>query len=121
SKDADVTIVLRPSHLPVVGNVAPHQIAPLRAPCRAFGPQQAGVEALDRRVGLGQIIERRIDRDDVGIPEIGGRGAARTEIARRAGDSSGWLGLARSLRQRTACGRNRGAGAYRKTLDESSP
>ena len=44
------------------------------------------MEALDRRVGLGEVVEGRVDRDDVGVPEIGGRGAARTEIARRAGD-----------------------------------
>ena len=62
------------------------EIAALRAPGRAFGPQHPGVEALDRGVGLGEIVEGRVDRDDVGVPEIGGRGAARAEIARRVGD-----------------------------------
>src|SRR5258705_10660499 len=76
AKDSDATVVLRPSHLPIVGNVAPQQIAALRAPGRAFGPQQSGIEALDRRVGLGKVLDRRSDRDDAGGPEIGGRGAA---------------------------------------------
>src|SRR5205823_6090243 len=73
-------------HLPIIGDVAPQEITALRVPGRAFGPQQSGMEALDRRVGLSEIIERRIDRDDIGIPEIGGRRAARAEIARRGGD-----------------------------------
>jgi len=34
------------------------------------------MEALDRRVGLGEVLERGVDRDDVGVKEIGGRGAA---------------------------------------------
>ena len=92
-----MTVVLGIPHLPVIGNVAPQQIAPLRAPGRAFGPQQPGMEALDRRVGLGEIVEGRVDRDDVGVPEIGGRGAARTEIARRVGDR-GWRRYRAALR-----------------------
>src|SRR5258705_2234727 len=89
AKDSDATVVLRPSDLAINGNVAPQQIAALRAPGWAFGPQQSGIEALDRRVGLREILERRIDRDDVGVPEIGGRRAAGTEIARRGSDN-GW-------------------------------
>jgi hypothetical protein len=38
SEYGDVAIILRPSHLPVIGNVAPDEIAALRAPGRAFGP-----------------------------------------------------------------------------------
>src|SRR5437667_7525680 len=65
AEHADVTVVFRPSHLAIVGNVAPQEIATLRAPGRAFGPQHPGIETLDRRVGLREIIERWVDRDDI--------------------------------------------------------
>src|SRR5437879_7486317 len=100
-----MTIIFRPSHLPVVRNVAPQQIAALRAPGRTFGPQQPGVEALDRRVGLGEVVEGWIHGDDVGVPEIGGWSAARTEIARRVGNRGRWrrrASLGAGLGQRAA-------------------
>jgi hypothetical protein len=81
----NATVVLRPSHLPIIGDVAPQQITALRAPGRAFGPQQSGIEALDRRIRLGEVIERRIDRDDVGIPEVGRRRNLGTNHAYRMG------------------------------------
>src|SRR5512147_105089 len=114
-----MTVILRPSHLPVVGNVAPQQIASLRAPGWAFGPQHTGVKALDRRVGLGEVVEGRVDRDNVGVPEIGGRGAARTEIARRAGDRRRRRHGA-ALGQRAACSRYGGAGAGGQAVDKRS-
>src|SRR5215471_13842660 len=119
-EDADATIVLHPSHLPIVRNVAPHQIAALRAPRRAFGPRQASIEAMNRRVGLGEGIERRINCDDVGIPEIGGWGAARTEVAWWAGDCGRRCCLIAPLRQRAAHRCDRCAGTHPKPLDEGS-
>src|SRR5712692_7853638 len=110
---ADATVVLRPAHLAIVGDVAPYQIAPLRAPRRALGPQETGVQTLDRRVGLRDGVELRVDCDDVRVPEIGGRRAARTEIARRIGDGRRrcrWPGL----RCRAACPGHYGAGAGRE-------
>src|SRR4051794_10843270 len=120
---ADVAVVLRPSHLPVVGNVADEEIAALRTPCRAFRPQQTGEEALDRRIRLGHVIERRIDGDDVRVPEIGGWGAAGAEIARRRGDRRGrrgWLRLPTLLRQRAAGAGHGGTGGERQAADERS-
>jgi len=69
AEHADTAVILGPSHLPVVGNIAPHEEAPLRVPRRALGPQQPGMKPLDRGVGLREVFERRIDRDDVGVPE----------------------------------------------------
>ena len=56
-KHADAAVVLDPAQLPVVGDVAPDQVAPLRAPRRALGPERAGPQALDRRVRLRETIE----------------------------------------------------------------
>ncbi len=120
AEHGDATVVLRPSHLPIVGNVAPQQIAALRAPGRAFGPQQSGIEALDRRVGLGEVLERGIDRDDVGVPEIGSRGAAMAEIARRGGDRRRRPQLAALLGQRAAGPDHGGTGCDRQAVDERS-
>ena len=121
AEHADMTVVLRPSHLPVVGNVAPQEIAALRAPGRTFGPQHAGIETLDRGVGLGDVVERRIDRDDVGIPEIGGRRAARAEIARRTGDRRRRADRGRGSLGQRAAGRHGGAGDRRHTLHQRAP
>jgi hypothetical protein len=41
-EDADATVVLRPAHLAIVRDVAPNEVAPLRAPGRALGPQETG-------------------------------------------------------------------------------
>ena len=81
-----VAVVLDPAHLPVVRNVAPDQELADRVPGRTLGPQRPGPQALDGRVRLREAIERRIDRDDVRIPEIDVRRGIRAEIARRGGD-----------------------------------
>jgi hypothetical protein len=41
-------------------------VRPAALQAGAFGAQQSGIEALDRRIRLGEVIERRIDRDYVG-------------------------------------------------------
>ena len=120
AEHADAAVVLRPSHLPIVRNVAPHQIAPLRAPRRPFGPQQPGIQPLDRRIRLREAVEARVDRDDVGVPEIGGRCAPRAEVARRSGDGARrrhGCGLCR----RRACSGDHRSGAGRQRLDQRSP
>ena len=42
AEDRDVTVILDPAHLAVVGNIREQQILADRAPCRAFQPQPAG-------------------------------------------------------------------------------
>src|SRR5262249_37885874 len=86
AEDADAAIVLEPAQLPIVGDVAPYQIAALRVPGWPFHPERAGPQPLDGGVGLAQPVEARIDGDDVGIREVGRRGTARAEIARWRGD-----------------------------------
>src|SRR5207249_4984567 len=48
AKDADVTVILQPAELPIIGDVAPEQVATLGAPGRALGPQDR--LALDRPI-----------------------------------------------------------------------
>jgi hypothetical protein len=101
AEDADVAVVFRPSHLTIVGNVAPHEIAALRVPGRAFRPERAGEQPLDRGVRLGNAHEAWVDGDDVGIPEIGGERSIGTEVALRGGDGGERRRLFR-LRHRAA-------------------
>src|ERR1700720_148472 len=68
AEHADAAVVLRPAHLAIGRDVAPHQIAPLRAPGRALRPQHTGVQALDRGVGLRNGVELWVNRNDVWIP-----------------------------------------------------
>jgi hypothetical protein len=121
AEHADPAVVFRPSHLPIVGDVAPHEVAALRAPRRTLGPQHPGIEAFDLGVGLGEVVERRIDRDDIGIPEIGRRRAARTEVTRRAGDRCRRPDLAGLLGQRAASPDHGGTGGGRQAVDQRSP
>src|SRR5712691_333147 len=65
-------VVFDPAHLYVVGNVAPHQIAPHAVPGRAFGPQCAEVQAPDDGVADDIAAEALIQRDDVGIGVLDG-------------------------------------------------
>ena len=85
-------IVLEPAHLPVVGDVAPDEVAALAAPRRTLGPERPRPEPLDRRVDLAEAVERRVDREDVGVHEIDVRRCVRTEVARRRGDHARRLG-----------------------------
>src|SRR5882724_1110621 len=85
AKHRHVAVVLDPAHLPAVGDVAPQQVASLRVPCRALGPQRPCPQTLDGCVRLREAIEGRIDREDVRIPEIDVRRSIRAEIPRRGG------------------------------------
>ena len=46
---ADVAVLLQPAQVPIVGNIAEHQVAPAAVPCGPLGPKQAGVQPLDGR------------------------------------------------------------------------
>ncbi|CAM5182420.1 hypothetical protein BTHI11S_01959 [Bosea thiooxidans] len=112
AEDADIPVILDPAHLAVAGNIAPDEIAALRVPGRPFQPETAGPEPLDRRIGLGEVVEGRVHGDDVRIPEIGGWRAAAAEVARWRRDRRGRAGaIGRSLREsrRRCCGEGRGA------------
>ena len=85
-EDRHPALVLEPPQLTVVGNIAPDEIAPLAAPCGTFGPERSRPEARERRVRLHERVEGRIDRQDVGIGEIGRGRRVGTELARRIRD-----------------------------------
>src|SRR5262249_34666011 len=65
TEHGDATVVLEPAELPVVRDVAPHEVPALRAPRGALRPEGAGPESQDRRVALAQTVERRVDGEDV--------------------------------------------------------
>src|SRR5262245_46139218 len=118
-EDRHVTVVLEPAQLPIVGDVAPHQIPPLAVPGRPFRPQGAGPQALYRRVGLPEAIERRLDGENVRVREVRGGRPARTEIARGTGDRAGWRdGFAGRLSECEARRDDSGAGDGPYALDE---
>ena len=113
AEDADAAVVLEPAQLPVVGDVAPHQVAALGIPRQAIPIHSApGPQSLDGAVGLPQRIEARIDREDVGIGEVGRGCAARAEVARRRRDGGRRCDRARAspvpgrkpVRRRGCCG-----------------
>ena len=64
---ADVAVLLEPAHLAVVGDVAPDQVLADAVPGRPFGPERAGVEALDRRVADLVFGEALVEHDDVRV------------------------------------------------------
>src|SRR5262245_12592086 len=114
-------VVFDPAQDPVVGDVAEDEVASLHAPRRALGPQRAGPQPLDRRVGLDVVVEARIDGEDVGIAEVGGRCRVRSEIARRNAHRRRrprWRlrGLARGVG-----GGDRGAGRSAEGLEKRPP
>src|SRR5207249_10142297 len=51
AEHADVAVLVQPAELDVVRDVAPDQVPADAAPRRTLGPEHAGVQALDRRVG----------------------------------------------------------------------
>ena len=89
AEHGDAPVILDPSHLPVVRDVAPDQILPLAVPRRSFAPHAAGPQPLNRRVADAQRVERRIERDDVGI----GIGDRLRKIARRIRDDARRIGF----------------------------
>src|SRR5215831_8760561 len=79
---ADLTVLLQPAQLAVVGDIAPHQIPALAVLGRAFAPQRTGPQALDRRITLHILRGQRIDDDDVGVEPV--------DIRRRVGPELSW-------------------------------
>ena len=91
-----VAVLLEPAQVLVVGDVAPQEVAADAAPGRPFGPQGAGIEALDRRVAELRL-EALVDDDDVRVG-IALRRRARLEIAREGvGRHGGDAGQRRRL------------------------
>ena len=89
-------VVLNPSHLQVVRDVAENKVAPDAVPRAALGPKRigVGVKTLERRVAEFVLVEPRIQRNEVGIriagrfvaaPVTGGNGG-------QAGSGSGCSG-----------------------------
>ena len=101
---ADVAVFVEPAELAVVGNVAPEEVLADAAPGGAFGPEHAGVEALDRRVADLVLREALVQYDDVGIG-VAGRGLA-GPIARRLG---------RGVRQKDRAGSQSSGGFQKRT------
>jgi hypothetical protein len=120
AEHAHVTVVLQPSHLPVVGNVAPDEITALRIPGRPLRPQRTGPQSLDRRVGLAEAIEARIDGQDVGVGEIDVWRRMGPEIAGRAGYSGRRRGGS-GLRYSVPSPEGYGPRARRHTRDKRPP
>src|SRR4029453_7225682 len=74
---AGVAVVFKPAELNIVGDVGPDEVLADAVPGGALGPEHAGVEASDGRVADLDLVETRIEDDDVGIGVAGGgRGAA---------------------------------------------
>ncbi len=121
AKDAHAAVVLEPAHLPVVRDVAPHQITSDAAPRRPLGPQRARPQALDRRVRLTQAVEQRIDRQHVGIGEIDVRRRVRPEVARWRRDRARRCHRRRRLRRGEARPECDGTRGDTGRLDQHAP
>jgi hypothetical protein len=80
SEDGDVAVLVQPPKLAVVRDVAPDEVAAGLAPGRAFHPESAGPEPLDRGVALTEGGKPGIEDDDVGIGVALGQGV-RTVVA----------------------------------------
>ena len=78
----DFAVILEPTMLHVVRNIAPHEILPPTAPRRPFSPIHARVQPLDGRGANLVFLECLIERDDIrlGITHRRGTGA---EITRQ--------------------------------------
>src|SRR4026209_546557 len=85
---AHAAVVLQPSQLPVVGDVAPDQVSSLRVPGRSLRPKCAGPQPLDRRIGLRQTVETRVNRNDVRVQELPVGRSIRTKITWRRSDGA---------------------------------
>ena len=123
AEHADVAVVLDPPELPVVRDVAPHQIAALRAPRRPFRPERAGPQPLDRGVRLPQAVEGGLHGEHVGIGEVGGGCPAGAEVARGAGDRAGrgHRPAGRGLRARQPRHEHRGAHRRAHAAEHHAP
>jgi hypothetical protein len=77
----DVAVLREIAQLAVVGDVGEDEELADAVPRRPLGPERAGPEPLDRRVGLGEAVEGGIDGDNVGVPEIDVGGCVGPELA----------------------------------------
>ena len=70
--DADMAVLLQPAHDPVVGDVAPQQVAAVPEIDRSFGPPEAGGDPLDGGIAdlVPEALVQRLDTR-VGIAGIG--------------------------------------------------
>ncbi len=66
-ENADVTILLEPSHMHIIGNIAENKVAPAAIPCGSFGPKQSGVQPLDGGAFNPVLFEPFVEGDDVWI------------------------------------------------------
>src|SRR6516225_1906687 len=108
---ADGAIVVDPTQLAIVWDIAPDEIAALSIPCRPLCPQRTLPQPHDRCIWLHVLPKHWIDDDDVGIPEIGRRSSVGAKVARRGGYYCLWRGLFR-LSHCAARTRHRGAGRH---------
>src|SRR5262249_46863790 len=81
--DADVAGVFQPAELDVVGDVRPDEVLADSVPGGSLGPEHAGVEAPDGRVADLDLVEPRIEDDDVGIGVADGFGVGSVTPWRR--------------------------------------
>ena len=85
----DPPVLLRPAHLNVVGDVAPHQIPADPIPSRTLRPQRARVDPFDRRVADHVLLKAIVHSHDVGVGIAYGRLPG--PVAQCCGRSSGCL------------------------------
>src|SRR6266446_4750402 len=64
AEHTDCARLFSPAQHPVVGNIAPQQIAPIPKPAGAFGPQCPGVESLHRGMAEGIGLEAWVEDPD---------------------------------------------------------
>ena len=95
-----VAVVIDPTPLTIVRNVAEDEISADAVPRRTFEPQPSGPETLNRRVRLDEAVERRIDGQDVRVVEVQVRRRVRAEVARRHRDGRRGARLLRERRRR---------------------
>ena len=80
---ADVAVLLEPAQLLVVGDVRPDEVAADAVPGRAFGPERAVVEPLDR--GVTELCPKpSVEHHDIRLGVADG-GRTRREIAGHGG------------------------------------
>ena len=108
AEGGDAAILFDPAHLDVVGDVAPDEVAADAVPRRALGPERAGVEALDGGVADHVAAEAIVERDDVGVGVLNGRGILR--VGPVAGRGVGADGLLRGLGGQCLGKQGRGSG-----------
>ena len=86
--DAHMPVLGQITHLRILRNVAPHEVASAAVPRGALRPEASGVQAADGRVPLDVFLEGVLQRNDV-----------RIRIARGLGMRAEVAGDERSLRQ----------------------